>query len=172
MTAQVKLYASIIALIAVVAAFVASRAHWRADGARAAEVAQLKRTTAAQAVTITADSQRLAKIDTVKVFRQVVKSDTVLQRLIDSAIVHHTDTVMVTREVLVEAKATIDSTKKAADACCQLARDWKAKALSSDSLVHFYQVQIPSVAKPWLDRGEGVLACVGAVWLAGKLKAP
>lgn len=147
-------------------------AHERAIGARDATIAQLQVTAKAQAVTIQRDSALLAHHDTALVFRNVVKSDTVLQRIIDSAIVHHSDTVWVTREVLVEAKATIDSTKKVADACCQLARDYKARAHTLDSLNTDLLKQIPSAGKAWLDRGEGVLACAGSIWLAGKLKAP
>ncbi len=162
--------AGAVALLAAVAGGIV--AHERAIGARDEQIKQLKGTIAQQAVTITADSQALVRVDTVKVFRQVVKSDTVLQRFIDTAFVHHHDSVFVPVQVLVESKATIDSTKKAADACCRLARDYQARAASLDTLNRDLLKKIPSSGKPWLDRGEGVLACAGAIWLAGKLKSP
>ena len=147
-------------------------AHERAIGARDAEIKQLKATTATQAATIAKDEQALTKIDTVKVFRQVVRIDTVLQHRIDTAIVHHVDSVFVPVTVLVEAKAAIDSTKKAADACCQLARDWRGRWATTDSLYKLVLKTVPSSAKPWVDRAEGAGVCAAAVWLAGKLAKP
>lgn len=173
MTAAQRTLAEIAVALAVLSAtYLGWRAHERALGARDATIGQLQRTTAALAVKLQADSALLAHHDTVRVFQQVVHADTVLQRLIDSAIVHHTDTLVVTREVLVEAKATIDSTKRVADACCQLARDWKARWFSTDSLYRLVLAKVPSAATPWVDRAEGALVCGGAVWLAGKLAKP
>ncbi len=167
-----KLYVGGGILVALGLALAALVAHERVVGARDAEIENLKAHGLAQDTVIALDAQRLAKIDTVKVFRQVVKSDTVLQHLIDSSIVHHTDTVTVTREVLIEAKAALDSTKKTADACCLLARDYKARWAIADSTVKELMKKVPSAGKPWIDRGEGVLACAGAIWLAGKIAKP
>lgn len=135
-------------------------------GARDARIAQLQVNDKAEKVVIAHDSVTLIKHDTVRVFQAVVHVDTLLQSLID---LRH-DTVWVTREVLIEAKATLDSTKKVADACCQLARDYKARAASLDSLNRQLLKAIPSPAKAWIDRLEGVGFCGVAVWGAGKLK--
>ena len=148
----------------VIVLFFIFRAHWRADGARDAEIATFKAAGKAQQVTIKTDSVILVKHDTVKVFRDVARTDTVLQSLID---LRH-DTVWVTREVLIEAKAALDSTKKTADACCQLARDYRAKAATLDSLNKDLLKKIPWGGKSWIDRAEGALVCAGAVYLARK----
>jgi len=155
-TAAAKLYASIAGLVLVVGALLAMRAHERQIGALEERNAGLLERNRALSVFIVKDEQLLAHKDTVKVFRQVAIVDTVLQHIIDSAIVHHHDTVTVTREVLVEAKAALDSTAGVATVCCQLARDWKAKWATTDSLYKNVLKLQPSAWAPHL--GVGVAA--------------
>ena len=171
MTTTVKLWLGAGSLGMVVLLASLFVAHERAIGARDAELKSLHAENAALQVVIAADSTALVRIDTVKVFRRVVQTDTVLQHLIDTAVVHHTDTVTVTREVLVEAKAALDYTKDVADACCKLAHDYKARNAVLDSTVKAMLKNQPLKVKPWVDRAEGAGACVAAVWAAGKIKS-
>lgn len=157
---------AVVALAVLAVVFVTGRCAGERAGKLGAEATQLKANVKTEQAVVVHDSVVLVKHDTVKVFQNVTRSDTVLQRLID---LRH-DTVLVTREVLIEAKAALDSTKTVATACCQLARDYKAKAASLDSLNQRLAKLIPWSGKPWLDRGEGVLVCAAAVWGAGKLK--
>ena len=140
----------------------------RAIGARDVRIAQLQAHSDSQAVQVAADSVIVVKHDTTRIYRNVVRADTVLQRLIDTAIVHHHDTVWVTREVLVEAKASADSAKAAAQACCTLAHDWQRRWATTDTLYRLTLKQVASPAKPWIDRAEGFAFCALPVWLARK----
>ncbi|HEX7828660.1 MAG TPA: hypothetical protein VF787_03355 [Thermoanaerobaculia bacterium] len=146
--------------------YVLWRGHERAIGARDAQIKTLESANALLRTAVATDSLVLVKKDTAVVFRRVLHTDTLLQRLIDTALVHHTDTVTVTREVLVEAKAALDSTKGVADACCTLARDRGRRIAVLDSLNLDLLKRVPSPAKPWFDRAIGAGVCAGAVWLA------
>lgn len=153
--------------VAIVLSTAAFAAHERTVGARDATITSLRHQNDTLRTVVAADSLALQRKDTVRVFRQVTRTDSVLQRIIDTAIVQHHDTVTVTRTVLVEAKAALDSTKGVADACCQLARDRGRRIAVLDSMNTALRASLPSPVKPWLDFGLGVGACAGAVWLAG-----
>lgn len=133
----------------------------RGIGARDIQNVSLKHTDASLEKKIAAESIVVVHMDTVKVFRKVFLTDTVLQNLIDQ----RTDTVYVTRDVLIETKATLDKAKDVADACCSLARTRAARIAVLDSLNANLEKQIPSKAKPWFDRAIGAGVCAGAVWL-------
>lgn len=176
MTAAGKLYLTVAALVVVIVGFFLFRAHERQVGALEERNAALLVENKNLAGVVAADSQRLARIDTVRVYRQVTRADTVLQRLIDSSIVHHHDTVTVTREVLVEAKATIDSTKLVADACCRLAQDYKRRWQVADSLYQNTKRLAPSPLAPHFGVGaaaginpQGKLDAVAGLTLTWKI---
>ena len=158
MTDKFKIALIIAVLAAVVGGLFWFRARERELGALQEQNKSLVATNAILTARVHLDSIALAHKDTAVVFRNVVRSDTVLQHIIDSAIVHHHDTVTVTREVLVEAKAALDSTKGVADACCQLARDWKARWAVTDSL---YRNTLKLAPSPWVPHfGAGAAAGV------------
>ena len=153
-------------LVAVIAGGVYVRQYERHQGELAAITKPLLAELASLRDKIRADSVLVVQHDTTKVYRQVVRSDTVLQRLIDTAVVHHRDTVVVTREVLVEAKAALDSTKGVADACCTLARDRGKRLAAQDSLILVLRAQAPSFLSRHLSVGVGY----GALLASGKLE--
>jgi hypothetical protein len=144
------------------------RGEERAKGAAQIISAQLLQENKALKDTIKHDEATLQHHDTVVVFKQVVHTDTVLQHLITQSIQEKHDTVVVTREVLIEAKAALDSTKQVADACCKLAHDYKIQWQHTDSLNQIFRRQIPSPAKPWIDRAAGFLTCGAVAWIARK----
>ena len=166
MSATAKLYAILGGVVLALVAVAAFIGHERQVGALQERNKGLLAENVALAQVIARDEAALLHKDTTTVFRNVVRQDTVLQRIIDSAIVHHHDTVTVTREVLVEAKAALDSTKGVADACCTLARDWKARWAVADSLYHNTLKLAPSAFVPHF--GVGV---AGGINPQGKLDA-
>ena len=167
MTAQVKAYLWIALAVLVSGGYVAWRKVERDKGAaQAREGALLVENTTLKGIVV-ADSIALAHHDTAIVFRNVTRSDTVLQRIIDSAIVQRRDTVTVTRTILVEAKAALDSTKRVADACCQLARDYQRRYTVTDSL---YRLAVG--AQPnFLERRASLTIGYGATVSGGRVSA-
>lgn len=163
-----KVYLILGALLIVITGYLLWRGHERSLGAVQAQNAALLHENAAFKDSLAHDETALQKHDTVLVYQRVSRTDTVLQHLITTATVEKHDTVWVPKTVLVDAKATLDSTKRVADACCQLARDYKASWLRSDSVNKVLFREIPSSAKPWLDRAEGFATCGLVAWLSRK----
>lgn len=145
--AQLKLAAIALALAFVGASYVTWRSYEREQGAAAFVNRGLKAENDSLKGQVARDSLALQKRDTALVFRTVRTQDTILQRIIDTAIVHHRDTVTVTREVLVEVKAALDSTKGVANACCMLARDLGSRNRVLDSLYRNAVAAQPSLAQ-------------------------
>ena len=109
-------YKGIAGVVVVALAIFLYSAHERSVGALDAKLSQAE--TQVHALSKTADSlENLFRVDTVVLTKRITKIDTILQHLIDTAVVHHHDTVTVTREVLVQADSTIRYCKAVLSEC-------------------------------------------------------
>lgn len=130
--------------------------------------------TAQRALTASLDSAKsVVRHDTTRVFRSIAHVDTLIQRRIDTAVVHQTDTVKIT---VAEAKATQDTIRACSNLLnvCTLAL---AKFDSAGAIwtkkENAYKAKISDQhRRAWLDRlkdmGTGA-AISGAVTLLGSL---
>ncbi len=80
------------------------------------------------------------RVDTVKLTKQVTRTDTVLQHLITESVRDHHDTITVTREVLVQADSTIK-------ACRIVQSECEAGWANERQLRATLQAQIDSMTK-------------------------
>jgi hypothetical protein len=175
-TNTIKLYlwgAVVVVLLVGYAAFIG---HERQVGALNERNKSLLAEDVALRIVVARDDKALLRKDTAVVFRKVLRVDTLLQDKITESIRTQHDTILVTREVLVEAKAALDSTKGVADACCTLARDWKARWQVTDSLYRNTQKLEPSGWAPHLGLGaaagvnyQGKLDAVAGLTFSWKL---
>lgn len=171
MTESQKITTAIVALVILVSAGWAYTIHERSVGARDARIAVLEATNAKLVGQIGADSVTFAKRDTVKLFRNIGRIDSVITTLLradtislhDTLHVHHTDTVRVERQVLVTIDSTIRACRVTVSDCAQLANDRAARIRVLDSLVANLKQTSPGFFARWGQR----LAWGAAGGLAG-----
>ena len=168
MTALTKIYLAFAAAIVLALGAWRWTAYEQAIGARDARIASLVTRSAELIDKIGADSVRLAKRDTVRLWRTITEVDTVLQRIIESSIQRRVDTVTVERKVLVTADSVIRACRLTVQDCATLANSQASRIKVLDSLVR----NLKQVPQGWLARwSERALwggTGLGIGYLAGK----
>ncbi len=149
----------LILLVVVSAGYAGWRQYERNIGKRDLQIAQLEQSAKRLDSIIRVDSVRFAKRDTVKLFHTIAQTDTILQRLIDTAIVHHQDTVIVERRVLVTADSAIKACRETVTDCAKLAESRAVRIRQLDSLLQLTKGQRPSIlSRCGVSGGYGVQA--------------
>ena len=167
MNPTLKLYGSIALVVAALSGYIVWRNEERAIGARDVRISGLATENMGLKSIIGLDSAALAKKDTVRLFAKIDTGHTIIQRLIDTAHVYHTDTVKITVEKLVTIDSTIKACRETVVACAQLATDQGKRIVVLDSLVLALNQSQPS----FLSRHASVTVGYGAVEQGGKVIA-
>lgn len=158
-----KVYGYVGLMVALIGGYTAFVAHERAVGARDERIVGLTVRGDSLVAVIRADSLRFAKRDTVRLFARIDTGHTVIQRLIDTARVYHTDTVQITVERLVTIDSTLRACKEGVQECAQLASDRARRIQVLDSLVGTLKQSQPGFLARWGGRlawsGGTILAC-------------
>ena len=162
MTATAKLYLIGAALVALLIGYAGWRREVRQDAVREMVLAQSE--AKVKAISKSLDSARaLYRVDTLRVNRQITRTDTLLRRLIDTAVIHHRDTVWVTREVLVAADSTIRACAVTLAACGRLRALEQERGDSLASQVRLLKAARPSIlTRCGISAGYGVVLADGA----------
>lgn len=109
-------YKGLAGVVVVALAIFLYSAHERSVGALDAKLSQAE--AQVHALSKTADSlEGLFRTDTIRLIKQITKTDTLLRHIIDSAYITQRETVTVTREVLVQADSTIRYCKAVLSEC-------------------------------------------------------
>ena len=165
MTAQVKLWLIGAALVLVSGSYLYWRTQEREKGALAFANAGLTKENTSLRGQVAFDSLALLKRDTVKLFAKIDTGHTIIQRLIDTAHVYHTDTVKITVEKLVTIDSTIKACRVTVSDCATLANDRLKRINVLDSLLKVTGAQQPG----FLQRRAAVTVGYGCGEAAGKL---
>ncbi len=165
MSATVKLYGTIALAIAAFVGYILWRGEERRIGAAQARSAGLTIENTMLKGMIVADSMALAKRDTVKLFATIDTGHTIIQRLIDTAHVYHTDTVKITIERLVTIDSTIKACRVTVSECATLANDRAKRIAVLDSLNKALTAAQPG----FLERRLSLSVGYGATYSSGKL---
>jgi hypothetical protein len=155
-----KLWGGLGAVVLVFALYLGWRNYERRIGKLELETASLNKENANLRGVIASDSVALAKRDTVKLFARIDTGHTIIQRLIDTAVVHHTDTVKVTVERLVTIDSTLKACRDTARDCAKLATDRGRRIAVLDSLVGVLKASQPGFLSKY--GGRAVWGIVGA----------
>ncbi len=164
MTDAAKLYLSVGLAVAAIAGYLGWRTEERRIGAAEAATATLRVENTTLKGMIVADSMALAKRDTVKLFAAIDTGHTVIQRLIDTAHVYHTDTVKITIERLVTIDSTTRACRVTVSECATLANDRAKRIAVLDSLNKALTAAQPG----FLERRLSVALGYGCTENAGK----
>lgn len=139
-------------------------AHLKAVGARDERIKGLVVENGTLKTVITADSLRLAKRDTVRLFAKIDTGHTIIQTLIDTAHVYHTDTVKITVEKLVTIDSTIRVCRETVSECAKLANDRGRRIAVLDSTVAALMKNRPGIlSRCGAGAGYGVTLAGGKV---------
>jgi hypothetical protein len=134
-------------------------------GALAVLTAQNQKALDAMNDTLKVERAKL-RVDTVKLFARIDTGHTLIQRLIDTAHVYHTDTVKITVEKLVSIDSTIKACRVTVSECGRLSALEKQRADSLQS-----QVDLLKGARPSIFSRCGVSVNYGAILNGGKVLA-
>lgn len=156
-----KVLAGAVALLIAIALY---NGHQRSLGALEAKIASLEAQT--KVLSHEADSLENAfRVDTVRLTRLSVRSETTLTHLIDTALVEHHDTVHVPVQVLVQADSSIKYCKVVLSDC---EKGWTAeKAISADLRAELSAVKAKTPS--WLSERFGVGAGYSCL-IAGQVR--
>ncbi len=100
-----------------------------------------------------ADSlQRVFRVDTVKLTKLLVRSDTILQHQLDTAFVHHTDTVKVTVQEIKQEQATLLACRETVTACTAGWENEKKTTINLKEQITTLNRSKPGVVSTWLWR--------------------
>lgn len=145
------------ALVLASGAYVLWRGHERAVGARDVMIAGLRDSVKKLDRALPAERVQFTR-DTVRTFRRIHTVDTLIQRIIDTAHVHHFDTVRVAVTTLQAAADTLRGCRVTLTECGTLRAQEQARGdLLARELVPVRK-QMPSGAGRWLERGLSAAA--------------
>lgn len=140
----VKVYVVAGAIVALGMGYGVWSEHLKSVGARDERIASLTYRGDSLVGVIREDSIQLVKRDTVRLFARIDTGHTIIQHLIDTAIVQHTDTMKITVERLVTIDSTLRACKEGVSECAKLANDRAARIRVLDSLVANLKKSLPS----------------------------
>lgn len=92
------------------------------------------------------------RVDTVRLTRMLSRSDTVIQQLVDTAHVYHTDTVKVPVEVLVREEQTLRACRETVSDCTLGWQNEKKLNLNLEEQLKSLKKAEPSVVSVWIWR--------------------
>ena len=104
------------------------------------------------------------RVDTVRLVQTLHRSDTVLTRIVDTAIVHHHDTVSVPVTVLVQADSAIKVCRVTVSDCMAFGAAQKARGDALDAALANANRNKPD----WFQRHLSLTAGYGVVAASGK----
>lgn len=145
---------------ALLAGVIALLSVWRIEERRAGALAErlkgLEGRNQALNETVRMDSVALAKRDTLRLFRSITHTDSVIQHIVDTAVVHHFDSVFVPVRVLVQADSELKACRETVRDCVRLEQDLRKQLAVKDSIARVVKAEQPSRLIP--HTGVGVAA--------------
>lgn len=144
--------------------------HVRSDSQQqtaAKKAQQIEQEAAAHWEAVAATAEGKLRVDTVRLVQTVSRADTILSRIVDTAIVHHHDTVSVPVTVLVQADSAIRVCRVTVSDCMAYGAAQKARGDSLDAALGNSKKAQPD----FFQRHLAVTVQYGAVVSGGKVYA-
>lgn len=95
--------------------------------------------------------------DTVRIVRSIATVDTLIQRQIDTAVVHQTDTVKITVQEATAIQDTLRSCRSVVRDCADIQRDLRGMLRADSAIIKTLRASVPGAITPWRHRVEGGL---------------